>query len=378
MALSTGVPEIQAAAIADMMILSERLHHTGEPSDELSGSEFKIKKVNWTPGLVKVFGTIVAPFFDILGLTDISVFGYLRISFPGGVNELYFHYIEGFCLSRFGGEEQVNRDEEVEATFVRCYGKSISDAIRLGNDNINFISSLIYGGYTHPFFNLSQTDGDKFSHTITLSAIRSVRYQLLRYAQNYFNSVALIAPSPYIHRIRKMLETMNPFSFLPPYLITYYRISLGERVDIRGDDPDGIDEFNSSLYSVGIPPFEQPTEDLLSDQKISGRILYDSAGVLAENWNEDDIAPYHVLLESDSFRLGRGTGRALGSTPYSVNREPVNKERVLPYIRHRDEYNHAVAVGQLTGFEMSTLEITIGRIRGLQERIFSILKGASP
>lgn len=387
-ALATGVPEIQAAVIADAMVTIEKSHYIQRDQITLYAGERRLRKVNWTPGLRKAFSHHVAPLLITLEMHDLAVLGYLGLdvgTIKIGTDDT-FSYIWGFCLARYEGEEQIQKDEETDRLFSRLYGVTISEVLSQHDtgqgDIYGLIVCLVRGGYTHYILSMDIGILAAYATLVARTATESVRYQVLYYVSNFLPTMPPVGVPANLDRVKTILSPTWT-SFLTPYLRAYYRISLGERVDIR--DHPNKDVLNNFLFSVGIPTFDRPQIDIDAGQELSDRLIYDSAAVLEQNWDYTDVEADPSILEIDAFRLGRGNGEISGAFPPTVigNLGSSHSDNVLDHVRNREEleaveklqFDEGSNFRTISVFEKQTLKYTITRIETIRDKILPILKG---
>lgn len=373
MGLATGVPRIQAVALVNFIMNAQILSETDISFE--SGTERQLTRINWTSGLREAVRRYVIPVATSKMIFDVALFGYLQLrkELPK-IRVRRYNYFRGFCLAHLKGEEKIDRDDVLEAEFVRAYGSGTISEMAIspgGILNVRLITALIRGGYTKLLVEnieklLSPLD------TVLRETTSCARTSLLG-ALSAGRSLNIVPRAPAnLGRIRRFLDGIP--SHLGTSLRKAYRIVLGERVDISGEDPR---VFNNLLFTMGIPTFSQPFEDYWSDSLLSNCVLYDSAGVLAQNWNPREMeTDFLVSLEWDAYRLGRGTGKYAGTPP--IRRMILNGERGPRSIRSEKEVQEVAQAMVDINFEVTpesykVMEERIQSIKKMESRILNLL-----
>lgn len=371
--LATGVPEIQAISLTNFIMRARTFER--EDFDFVfdigaDASERQLTRINWTPGLRRVIEKFVVPAAKTAKLTDNALFGYLNMgTLLPRIDTAHYKYFFGLCLFRLGGAEQVERDDFLEKEFQRIYGEDILPAVGHGGSGVSLMvmEILIRGGYTHVFASNVELFTD-YANYIATEAVRSCRLGIVRLFLPLTLPMSRFPMAPdSLERVKATLEMRG--LRLPPDVLTGYRISLGERVDIRGDLTEEF--LNNLTFSMGMPTFSQPHEDYWNNIQLSNCVMYDSAAVLAQDWDEGEIhSSFSRTLEFDAFRLGRGTGRFIGSPP--LGEMILSGSRSLRTAYSEREVNEIVDAMRTSGLHADAAS-QIQLIRELEKEILAML-----
>lgn len=284
MALKTGVPEIQAFALALGLSRSSVL--------KLNCTETDLTEIEWTPDLRRIFKDVILP---IVSPLDSAIFGYLEIDI-GTIAEdqiAAFEYFRGYSLKILGGEGfQSCKHQELETVFEKVYGFTIEGTPNKFRADL-FSNCLVKGGYTYPLFARTAQEDFPISN-ILKNAIIHARYNvLISFSQS-------VTPQSYLRNVygrvpRRRID--EAVSALEGYL--QFRLIVNQYKVITGRPTIN---FNENHYLVMMARVYVPSYLDVTLSRFAVDMIYYLESQSCEQGYE---TPKIVSMEL--YRLGKGS-----------------------------------------------------------------------
>lgn len=379
LALLSGIPWIQAAALAKFITNDERLLKSNPDTIGDIVPPFQAQKINWTSPLRNIVIDIIFPQRLVHGQVDVFIFGYLDIKLPEGRkwNLDNYVYFAGAAARILQGKASWDRVPLLENLFHHLYGVRFESLKRV---NTSLIYMLTIVGYLSPL-NLLRTVSLDIAYNAALSYGVMELLQWPSYSQ--YRDLPIRFPVMDRSRAIEILRANKMKGFLSPLHEKQFRIISGELLDIT-DDPDR-DILNRTLFEMAMPCYDNPSIDWSEEGgSLSGSTFYDSPSLIRQGWGIEDEGTWK-LFHQDAYRLGSGDpNRAWGKKVPSQGNFVIERDVVSPeggYIRvgtERELQNVIVDLGRYSPVSVSesirsAVTENIKTRRELEFRILNIL-----